>query len=64
LNGGSCVYQQALEPEDAGKPLPLQDSSFGAVPQDLGAINGVENQSNSSPEPKVVQDSKLKSTAK
>jgi Leucine-rich repeat (LRR) protein len=64
LNGGSCVYQQALEPEDAGKPLPLQDSSSSVVSEDFGAINGAENQSNSSPEPKVVQDSKLKSTAK
>ncbi len=64
LNGGSCVYQQALEPEDAGKPLPLQDDGFGVVKPDLGAIEGAENQSNSSPEPKTVQGLKSESTTK
>ena len=64
LNGGSCVYQRALEPVDVGKPLPLQDSGVGAVSQDLGAIEGAENQSNSSPESKLVQDSNPESTAK
>ncbi len=64
LNGGSCVYHQAIEPEDAGKPLPLQDSAVGAISPDLGAIEGAKNQSNSSPEPKSVQDSGPESTAK
>jgi Leucine-rich repeat (LRR) protein len=60
----SCTYHKAIPREDVRQePLPLSGEAEPIIPQ-LGPIEGVENQSNSSPEPNKVQNLKPESAAK
>lgn len=60
----SCTYHKAIPREDVRQePLPLA-SEVEPVTLQLEPIEGAENQSNSSPEPKEVQKLKLESTGK
>jgi Leucine-rich repeat (LRR) protein len=60
----SCTYHKAIPREDVRQePLPLSSEAEPIIPP-LGPIEGVENQSNSSPEPKKVQNLKPESAVK